>query len=167
MLMQGVFNIYIVFCVLSNSILRPQSSKVLRNMGDLSSPIKWVTTPLGKYPHQTISEINHLGEISITFNLCYDTADWFSQGTCQDSRKNGITNQKFLPPNLLLSLVLTSASHFTKNSVPSFSFTRCHMHLNFLWDTLTWDWNGCPQELGWDQWQFCHCQHSYPSDLGS
>lgn len=50
-----------------------------------------------------------------------------------------------------------------------FSFTRCHVHhpLNFLWDTLTWDWNGCPQELGWDQWQFCHCQHSYPSDLGS
>jgi len=61
--MQGVFNVYVAFCVLSNTILRPCPSKELRNMKDLSSPLKWVSTPLGKYRCQTISAISHLGEI--------------------------------------------------------------------------------------------------------
>lgn len=111
---------------------------------------------------------NCLGEMSITCNLCCETTDWFSQGTCQINWKNGITNQKSLTPILLLSWVQISATHFRNNFVPRLLFTRCQVNhsLHFLWITLTWDWNGCPQELGWDQWQFCHCQHSYPCDLG-
>lgn len=101
-------------------------------MGDLSPSIRRVTTPLGKYPYQTISEINYLGEINITFNLWCNAADGFSQGTCQVNGKNGITNQKLLPPNL----VQTSTSHFENYFVPG-----CHVHhpLNFLEDILTWD----------------------------
>lgn len=52
MLMQKVYNVYTVFDILSNSILRAQSLKCWE-----TSSIKRVTIPLGKYTYQTISEI--------------------------------------------------------------------------------------------------------------
>lgn len=52
MLMQKLCNVYTVFDILSNNILRAQSLKCWE-----TSSIKWVTTPLGKYTYRTNSEI--------------------------------------------------------------------------------------------------------------
>lgn len=143
-----VLKVYIVFYILSNSILRAQSPKCWETWEIFNHLSNESPHHLANIPIKQSQKLPGWNEHYLQFMLWHNRLIFPRYMPNQSKKvKQQIRNSWLL---LFCSAGWSVPLTLERILFLDCSFTRHQVHhpLNFLWELLTWDWNGCPQELG-------------------